>query len=77
MEQNQEDVIEPTTNKKIPVNSGILNQLLQNKDTIEVSREFLSNIKHILEVITERSSLKYNEVSQVGPVFTELDNLLK
>ena len=46
-------------------------------DTIEVSLEFLNNIKHILEVITERTNFKYNEISQVGPVFTQLDKLLK
>ena len=46
-------------------------------DTIEVSKEFLNNIKHILEVISERTNFKYNEISQVGPVFTELDELLK
>ena len=46
-------------------------------DKIEVSIVFLKNIKHILEVITERTNFKYNEISQVGPVFTELDNLLK
>ena len=31
-------------------------------DTIEVSLEFLKNIKHILEVITERTNFKYNEI---------------
>ena len=45
-------------------------------DKRQVTKQFLENIKKILEVLTERTNLKYDEVLQIGPVFKELNDII-
>jgi hypothetical protein len=57
--------------------SNVIKKIINKTDNIEVTKVFLVNIKKILEALTERSNLKFDEVLQIGPIFKELDDLLK
>jgi hypothetical protein len=57
--------------------SNVIKKIINKTDNIEVTKVFLVNIKKILEALTERSNLKFDEVLQIGPIFKELDYLLK
>ena len=59
------------------IQDNIIKKITNKTDAIEVTKVFLVNIKKILEALTERSNLKFDEVLQIGPIFKELDDLLK
>jgi len=57
--------------------SNVIKKIINKTDNVEVTKVFLVNIKKILEALTERSNLKFDEVLQIGPIFKQLDDLLK
>jgi len=59
------------------IQENIIKKIINKTDNIEVTKVFLVNIKKILEALTERSNLKFDEVLQISPIFKELDDLLK
>lgn len=59
------------------IQDNLIKKITNKTDAIEVTKVFLVNIKKILEALTERSNLKFDEVLQIGPIFKELDDLLK
>ena len=58
------------------IQNNLIKKITNKTDNIEVTKVFLVNIKKILEALTERTNLKFDEVLQIGPIFKELDDLL-
>ena len=48
-----------------------------NKDNIEVTIEFIKNIRNLIEVVNDRMKWKTDELLPVGIIIKQLDDLLK
>ena len=59
--------------------NGINNKDNNNKDNnnIEVSIEFIKNIRNLIEVVNDRMKWKTEELLPVGIMVKQLDDLLK
>ena len=53
------------------------NDIKNNKDNVEVSIEFIKNIRNLLEVTNDRIKWKTEELLPVGIIIKQLDDLLK
>ena len=49
----------------------------ENNNNIEVSKEFIKNIRNLLEVTNDRIKWKSTELLPVGIIIKQLDDLLK
>ena len=49
----------------------------ENINTIKISKDFLQNLRNIIEVSNERITWKIEELLPVGLVIKQLDDLLK
>jgi hypothetical protein len=48
-----------------------------NKDNIEVSIDFIKNVRNLIEVVNDRMKWKTEELLPVGIMVKQLDDLLK
>jgi hypothetical protein len=54
-----------------------INEIIQEKQKIEVDEQFLQNIKGIIDIVTTRIHWKSEELLPVGIVLKQIDELLE
>ncbi len=54
-----------------------VNEIIQEKQKIEVDEQFLQNIKGIIDIVTMRIHWKSEELLPVGIVLKQIDELLE
>jgi len=56
---------------------GIIEETVEEQETIEVPEELLKNLRNIIEVANGRIQWKIEELLPVGLIIKQLDELLK